>query len=52
MVGWFTEIYLLLFCRSLTETMSMLDWGKGKWKAYGKDLEAALQSKEARACTT
>ena len=41
-----------LFCRSrsLTETMSYLDWGRGKVKEYGKDLETALQSKEARAC--
>ena len=37
-------------CRSLTETMSTLDWSDGKWKPYGKDLETALQSQEARAC--
>jgi hypothetical protein len=39
------------FCRSLTVTMSYLDWREGKWRAYGKDLETALKSKEARACT-
>jgi hypothetical protein len=30
--------------------MSFLDWSEGKWKPHGKDLETALQSKEARAC--
>ena len=41
----------VLFCRSLTETMSWLDWGEGRWKPYGKDLETALQSKKARSCS-
>ena len=49
---WFTDGFsFLLFDRALTETMLKLDWSKGKWKAYGKDLETALQSQEARSCT-
>ena len=32
------------------ETMAELLWGEGKWKSYGKDLETALQSNEARSC--
>ena len=49
---WFTDVVsFLLFCRSLTETMSTLDWSEGNWKAYGKDLETVLQSQEARSCT-
>ena len=44
-------VSFLLFCRSLTETMSTVDWSEGRWKPYGKDLETALQSKEAQACT-
>ena len=43
--------FFVLFCRSLTETMSELVWGEGDWKAYGKDLETALQSQEARSCS-
>ena len=49
---WFTDdVFVLLFCRSLTETMSELNCSAGKWKAYGKDLEMALQSQEARSCS-
>ena len=36
---------------SQSETMSELDWGQGKWRVYGKALEMALQSQEARACS-
>ena len=37
--------------RSLTGTLSRLDWRQGKWELYAKDLEMALQSEEARACS-
>ena len=36
---------------SLSENMSELDWEEGEWVSYGKDLETALQSEEAQACT-
>ena len=49
---WFIDgVSFLLFCRSLTETMLTLHWHEGDWKPYGKDLETALQSQEARACS-
>ena len=49
---WLTDgVSFLLFCRSLTETMLGLWWSEGKWKTNGKDLETAMQSKEARSCT-
>ena len=37
--------------KSLTETMSELNWREGKWESFGKDLETALESQEAQACT-
>ena len=47
----FLTISLLSSFLDLAETMSTLYWSEGKWKKYGKDLETALQSQEARACS-
>ena len=42
---------LFLFVSALALNMSTLDWRQGKWRPYGNDLETALQSQEARACS-
>ena len=41
--------YLIIFFME-AEIMSHLDWTDGKWEPFGKDLETALQSKEAQLC--
>ena len=44
-------IVFFSLCSSFPDNMSTVDWSEGKWKPYGKDLETALQSEEAQACT-
>ena len=44
-------VSLFFVFSSLTGNMSKLNWSEGKWKPFGKDLETALQSQEAQACT-
>jgi hypothetical protein len=47
----FADRVFLPLHAALPENMSRLEWKKGRWKPFGKDLETALQSEEAQACS-
>ena len=48
---WLLTVSLFSSFADLSLSMSLLVWGEDEWKPYGKDLEMALQSKEAWACS-
>ena len=47
----FTHGSFFFSSADLAENMSTLQWGEGRWRQYGNDLETALQSQEAQSCS-